>query len=179
MNGAIFYSGRYGSTEEYSQWIGEETGLPAFHVDDPRGDPARYDFVVLGSSVVFYKATIRDWVERRWPELRERLAVLFTVSGAPPGPKVDRWVDQSFPGEVLEGVERFALRGRLRHEDVIWWLRLLLKMGALMNRDPDASHDEMHGFDYVDRTTIAPIVEAIERLCGGVEDGVPYQEQTA
>ena len=44
-----------------------------------------------------------------------------------------------------------------------WWLRLVLKMGALMNRDADASHDEMHGFDYVDRTTIGPIVEAIQR----------------
>ena len=87
MNGAIFYSGRYGSTEEYSQWISEETGLPAFHIDDPRGDPTRYDFVVVGSSVVFYKATIRDWVKERWPELKDRLAVLFTVSGAPPGPR--------------------------------------------------------------------------------------------
>jgi len=37
MNGAIFYSTKYGSTAQYAQWISEATGPPAFP------QPARWD----------------------------------------------------------------------------------------------------------------------------------------
>lgn len=158
MSGATLFSGRYGSTEQYSRWIGEETSLPVFRFDDPGVDPTAYDFLVLGSSVIFYKATIRKWVAKHWDDLKGRPVLLFTVSGAAPGPKLDGWMADCFPHEVLDHVKHVALRGRLRHEDVSWWLRVMLKIGGLMNRDPEAREDEMHGFDYMDRSTIAPIV---------------------
>ncbi len=53
MNGAIFFSSRYGSTEQYANWIGEATGLPVFHVDDANADPTKYDFLILGSALIF------------------------------------------------------------------------------------------------------------------------------
>ncbi|MGD8280458.1 MAG: flavodoxin domain-containing protein [Gemmatimonadota bacterium] len=163
MHGAIIFSGQYGSTEQYSKWISEETGLPVFPIDDPHLDPASFDFLVLGSSVVFYKATIRRWVKSKWSALEGRPLILFTVSGAAAGPKLDAWVTNSFPPELLARMRRFALRGRLRHEDVGWWLRLMLRIGALMNRDPQARLDEMRGFDYMDRSSIEPIVRLIEQ----------------
>lgn len=161
MNGAIIYSGRYGSTEQYSRWISEETGLPVFGIDDPGADPTDYDFVVLGSSIVFYKPTIRRWLKAHWPDLRDRPLILFTVSGAPPGPKLDGWIAKSFPEEVLARIEHVALRGRLNHRDVGWFLKVLLKIGALMNSDPEASREEREGFDFMDRSTIEPIVRLI------------------
>ncbi|MEZ4584788.1 MAG: flavodoxin domain-containing protein [Gemmatimonadales bacterium] len=162
--GAIIYSGRYGSTAQYASWIGEETGLPSFPIDDPRADPSRFDFVVLGSSVIFYRATIRKWVKANWPALAGRPLVLFTVSGAGPGPKLEGWVAKSFPPEIHARMEHVGLRGRLRHQDVSWWLRLMLRIGALMNSDPDASKDEKYGFDYMDRSTIAPIVGLVRSI---------------
>ena len=64
MNGAIFFSGKYGSTAQYADWIGEATGLPAFDVNDANTDPSKYDFLVLGSSVIIHKLTIRKWLKR-------------------------------------------------------------------------------------------------------------------
>lgn len=167
MTGAIFFSGRYGSTAQYAQWIGEETGLPVFSIRDAKADPSAYRFFVLGSSVVFYRATIRKWVAANWPVVAGRPIILFTVSGAPPGPKLDHWITRSFPAEALAGIHRFALRGRLRHEDVSWWLKLALRIGAMFNRDPEAKRDEMHGFDYMDRSAIRPIVQRIRELQSG------------
>lgn len=163
MNGAIIFSGQYGSTEQYSQWISEETGLPVFPIDDPHLDPSSFDFLVLGSSVVFYRATIRKWAKTNRSALEDRPIVFFTVSGAPAGPKLDAWVTHSFPPELVARMRHFALRGRLRHEDVGWWLRIMLKIGGLMNRDPQARQEEMRGFDYMDRSSIEPIVALIEQ----------------
>ena len=51
MNGAIFYTTRYGSTAQYAKWISEATGLPAFDVNGPRSNPSEYDFLILGSPI--------------------------------------------------------------------------------------------------------------------------------
>jgi hypothetical protein len=70
-------------------------------------------------------------------------------------------VAKSFPEEILARMRHVGLRGRLDHADVSWWLRVLLRIGAMMNRDPEARKDEMHGFDHMDRSSIQPIVALI------------------
>lgn len=172
MNGAIVYSGRYGSTEQYSEWISEATGLPSLSIDDPAADPSAYDFLVLGSSIVFYRATIRKWVTQHSAALASTPTILFTVSGAPAGPKLDRWVAKSLPADFLSRTDRVALRGRLNHDDISWWLKITLKIGALLNPDREASKEERHGFDHMDEASIGPVVELIERYTAASEDVV-------
>ncbi len=171
MNGAIFYSGRYGSTAQYSKWISDATGLPAFSIDDPAGDPSQYDFLILGSSIVFYRATIRRWVRQHSPALADTPIVLFTVSGAPAGAKLDGWVAESLPPELVARMDHVALRGRLNHDDVSWWLKLILKAGALLNRDRAAAEEERHGFDHMDESSIRPVVELVDRYTTRSEPG--------
>jgi menaquinone-dependent protoporphyrinogen IX oxidase len=179
VNGAIIFSGRYGSTAQYARWISEATGLPVFDIRDPGVDPTSYDLLVLGSSVVFYRATIRRWVKANWPDLQSRDLVLFTVSGAPPGPKLEGWIARSFPEGVLARMPHVALRGRLRHEQVSWWLRIILRIGALMNRDPEAKKDEMHGFDYMDPASIEPIVRLVQEYQSLEQPTPAYQADDA
>ena len=169
MRGAVIYSGQYGSTAQYARWIGDDTGLPVFSVDDAAADPSRYDLLLLGSSILFFRARIRRWVRDHWSELRGKPLLLFTVSGAPAGPKLDGWVANSFPKDVRSQLEHVALRGRLDHADVSWWLRVLLKIGSLANPDPQAKQEERHGFDYMDRASVEPILEWVERQRVGGE----------
>lgn len=164
MNGAIFYSSKYGSTRQYAEWIGEATGLPVFSVTGTSGHPGDYDFLVLGSSVMYYKLSIRKWMRANAAHIRSGRTILFTVSGAPPGLKLDGWVADSLPNSLISRVEHVALGGRWRREELTRWDRMTLLMGALMNRDPQARKEELEGFDYVDKSSIAPIVEMIETL---------------
>ena len=162
MQGAIFYTSKYGSTAQYAEWIGEATGLPVFSVDDPRADPAEYDFLVLGSPVMHYKLSIRKWLKRHAEQVRSKPTLLFTVSGAGAGPKLDGWVADSFPGSLMSQMEHVALRGRWRREQLSRWDRMTLLMAAMVNRDRQARREELEGFDYMDRSSIAPIVEMVE-----------------
>ncbi|WP_321491182.1 flavodoxin domain-containing protein [uncultured Hyphomonas sp.] len=171
MKGAIFYSGQYGSTAQYADWISEATGLPVFNAKRANADPADFDFVVLGSSVIIYKLTIRKWVARHLPNLLNRPVLIYTVSGAAPGPKLDGWVHDSLPTSLVSHAERFAFQGRLDINSVGWWTRTVLKIGAMMNKDPEGRKDELHGFDYMDKSAIDPLVARIHELTATPRNG--------
>ncbi len=164
MNGAIFFSGKYGSTAQYADWIGEATGLPVFDVKDASADPSKYDFLVLGSSVIIYKLTIRNWVKENLANIVKKPIILFTVSGAPSGQKLDDWVADSLPKNLLSQIEHVALRGRLNPKEVSWWTRLILKIGAWKNDDPEAKKQELEGFDFMDKSSIKPILKLAQQF---------------
>ena len=171
MKGAIFYSGQYGSTAQYADWISEATGLPVFNIRHADADPSKFDFVVLGSSVIIYKLTIRKWVTKHLPALLNRPVLLYTVSGAAPGPKLDGWVHDSLPASLVSKAERFAFQGRLDMQSLGWWTRTVLKIGAMMNTDPEGRKDEIHGFDYMDKSAIDPLVARISELTATPRSG--------
>ncbi len=164
MKGAIFFSGKYGSTEQYSKWISEATGLPVFDIKDTGADPSEYEFVVLGSSILFFRLSNRKWVKKNLSILKGRTKILFSVSGAGPSKKLERWVSKSLPEELLSEIKHFALPGKLDHSKVSWWVRTILWMGSLFNPSAEARKDERYGFDYMDKDSIEPIVKMIEQF---------------
>jgi len=164
MKGAIFFSSKYGSTAQYAQWIGEATGLPLFDVKKAKADPSQYDFLVLGSPIVYHKLMFHKWVKRNLASFQNRPIVLFSVSGARAGPKLDGWIAESLPAKLISHVEHVALGGRQNPKDLNWFDRIMLIVGGLKNPDPIASKEEMHGFDFMDKSSIEPIVEIVRRF---------------
>lgn len=164
MNGAIFFSGKYGSTEQYANWIGDATGFPVFDIKDPNADPSKYEYLVLGSSIHYFKLSNRKWVSTNLPMLKGRSKILFSVSGAGPSAKLNRWVVNSLPSKLFSQMEHVALGGRLDHSKVSWWIRLMLWIGSLINPDPSASKEERYGFDHVDKDSIEPILELVRQF---------------
>ena len=158
MDGAVFYATKYGSTAEYAKWIGEATGLPVFDVKRDKADPSEFGFLILASPVIYYKLLITDWVRRNLSRLDEKPIIMVTVSGAPPGPKLDAWVGDSLPREFVSKATHIALRGRQRPKDLSFYDRTMLIIAAWKNPDPVASREEREGFDYMDKDSIAPIV---------------------
>ena len=164
MNAAIFFSGKYGSTEQYANWISEATGFPVFDVEDPNADPLKFDYLILGSSILYFRLSIRKWVRANLSRLEGRSKILFSVSGAGPSVKLNRWVAKSLPSGLASQMEHVALRGRLDHSKVSWWVRQMLWMGSLFNPDPEARKDERHGFDYVEKDSIEPILKLVRQF---------------
>lgn len=158
MDGAVLYATKYGSTAEYAGWIGEATGLPVFDIRKEDVDPDAFDFLILATPVIYYKLLITDWVQKNLSKLDGKPIIMVTVSGAPPGPKLDAWVGDSLPKEFISKVTHVALRGRQIPGDLSWFDRAMLIIAAWKNPDPVASQEELKGFDYMDKDSIAPIV---------------------
>ena len=164
MKGAIFFSTKYGSTAQYANWIGEATGLPVFNVKDADADLSTYDFLILGSPIIYYKLSIHKWVKRHLASIENKPIIFFSVSGAGAGPKLDGWIVDSLPENFISKMNHIALRGRQIPEQLTLYDRMMLKIGGLTNKDPQARKEELEGFDYMDKSSIEPILKLVEQF---------------
>ncbi len=164
MRGAIFYSSKYGSTEQYARWISKATGLPMFHVKDSYTHPRYFDFFILGSPIIYYKLSIHKWVKRHMAAIRNKPVIFFSVSGAPAGEKLDGWIANSLPDHFISRMNHVALRGRQVPSELTLYDRMMLRIAAMFNKDPQAREEELKGFDYMDKSTIEPIVNMVHQF---------------
>ena len=164
MNGAIFFSSKYGSTEQYANWIGEATGLSVFDVKDENVDPTQYDFLVLGSPIIYYRLLIRKWVKRHLANIENKTIIFFSVSGAPAGDKLNGWIADSLPKYFISKMNHVVLRGRQIPEELTFFDRMMLKIAALANKNSKARKQEFEGFDFMDKSSIEPIVRQVKQF---------------
>ena len=168
MNGALFFSSKYGSTAQYANWIAEATGLPVFDIKETNVDLSKYDFLILGSPIIYYKLLNRKWVNAKWSIIKSKPIILFTVSGAPGGDKLDAWITNSdLPKDMTSKMKHVALRGRQIPKELTLFDRTMLRIAAMKNPDPIASKEEREGFDYMDKSSIEPIVKLVEQFQSG------------
>lgn len=158
MKGAIFYASKYGSTAQYAYWLSEATGLPVFNIKDKKANPTTYDFLILGSPILYFRLSIRNWVKKYLPFILYKPIIFFSVSGSPAGSRLNGWIEKSLPGEFISKMDHFALRGRQIPANLSVFDRMMLRVGALFNRDSESREQEVHGFDFMDKDSIAPIV---------------------
>lgn len=177
MDGAVLYATKYGSTAEYANWIGQATELPVFDVWKDDVDPNEFDFLDLATPVIYYKLLITDWVQRNLSKLDRKPIIMVTVSGAPPGSKLDAWVGDCLPADFVANAKHVALRGRQIPAELTWYDRAMLIIAAWRNPDPVASEEELKGFDYMDQDSIAPVVALAKEFKS--RDPVATQTETA
>lgn len=160
MKAAILYSGKFGSTRQYAEWLGEATGLPVFDIRKDPPEPWFYDLLILGTSIIVGKPTIANWMKKHWPQLHGRDFLLFSVSGsAPDDPDLDTWMHRHLGEDILSEVTYVPLRGRLDPDELPWWIRMMLKLAAKAMKDPEAQKRMTEGFDYMDRDSLKPILK--------------------
>ncbi len=164
MKGAIFFSSKYGSTAQYAQWIGENARLPLYNMKTSKVDPSQFDFLILGSPIIYYGVWHNKWVKKNMDKIKNIPVLYFTVSGAPAGAKLDGWINKSLPAPFIKRMRHVALQGRQIPNDLTWFDRMNLRIAAFFNKDPKARKDELQGFDYMDKSTIKPILEFIEEM---------------
>lgn len=164
MKGAIFYSSKYGSTAQYAEWISEAAGVPIYNMKSTEADPANFDFLVIGCPVIYHKLFFKEWLQRNQNHILTKPTILFTVSGASAGAKLDGWIDNSLPEALISHVTHIALLGRQNPRELTLFDRVMLIIGGLKNPDPVASQEELKGFDFMDKSSIQPIINLINKL---------------
>lgn len=169
MKGAIFYASKYGSTTQYANWIAESTGLPVFDAIDGDEDPSKYEFLILGSPIIYFKLSIHKWLKKHWAEIKHKPILFYSVSGSPAGKKLDGWISKSLSQEMISQIHFEYLQGRQIPEELTLFDRTMLQVAGLFNPDREIGKQESKGFDYMDKNDIEPIVKWVHEIRAKME----------
>ena len=164
MKGIVLYKGKYGATQQYANWIGEELQLPVIPADEvSNAKLSLYDFVIVASSVYMGKWLLCDWLERQLGILENKKLFLFIVCAIPASEMEKRAKirNTNFPRALTAQAEIFFLPGRLMINKLSWSDKLFLKIGTILEKDPVRKNAMKHDMDAVSKKML---IEPIKRI---------------
>ena len=164
MKGIIIYKGKYGATQQYAEWLGEELSLPVVTAQDIKEDQLKeYDFLLIGASVYIGKLQIQKWLKNNLAFIRGKKIFLFQVAATPPEEKEKRqaYNRSGIPEEIIKDCEFYFLPGRMIMQNLSWKDRFMLKMGARLAKDPVAKKTMLTDYDDVRKDNIAEILTVV------------------
>lgn len=167
MKGIIVYKGKYGATHQYASWLRNELELhlaPAENCKKYQLDLS--DAVVIGSSIYIGKLLIRKWLKNNIDTLRNKKIFLFAVCGTPIGEtkKLQTYLESSVPAELLHQCKVYFLPGRLVYKNLSWMDKFMLRMGALLSKEPEAKKTMLADYDEVKKENLDEMLRDIKRF---------------
>lgn len=167
MKGIVIYEGKYGSTEQYSKWIGEDLEIDVVPVKKIKfNDIVKYDFIILGSSIIAYKLSMKNWINKNWEKISSKKIFLFTVSGAPPEnkEKMKEFLDNSISSEIQNKMKIFHFPGRMIFRKLPIFMRIMLNIVGGMQKDPVVRKKFTEDYDFMKKDYTKFLIETIQNL---------------
>jgi menaquinone-dependent protoporphyrinogen IX oxidase len=164
MKGIIIYKGKYGATEQYATWLADALKLIRIKTDIAAPDIiAQYDVVIMGSSIYVGQLVINKWLKQHSELLSKKKLFLFVVSGSTTNDELlqQQVLDKNLDPLLRDKVKVFFLPGRCRKSRLSWKDRIVLKMGAWLEKDPQKKRVMENGFDNMDKKALDLIIEAV------------------
>lgn len=165
MKSIILYKGKYGATQQYAEWLAAELHLPAMVPEKlAKGDINANDLIIIGSSVYVGKLLISDWLKQHAGNLKNKKLVLFVVCGSNNPKEQEKVIKQHVPEGLIDPSCIFFLPGRLVKSKLSWKDRLLLRMGAMVAKDPETRRLMLQDRDNVKKENISGVISKSEAL---------------
>jgi len=175
MKAIIIYKGKYGATRQYSEWLAEELKVSVVSTEGYNAaEVTETNTVILGSSVYIGQLQIRQWLKEHQQELVNKKLFLFVVCGTPPSElaMLQPYVNSSVPLSLLKQMHIYFLHGRLIYKKLSRMDRFMLRMGALMTKDPKTKKAMLTDYDDVKKENLFPLIADIRKI--GQQKGVVY-----
>jgi menaquinone-dependent protoporphyrinogen IX oxidase len=169
MKGIVIYNGKYGATKQYAEGIGKKLSLPIITSDEINGDQlAKYDFLILGSSVYFGKLLLDKWFRKNLLFLHNKKIFLFSVSGTPPDQVqvLQSYIQSSVPAEIRNSMEVYFFPGRLNKKSLSWFHYYMLRVGAWLEKDPATKKRMTTDYDGVRIENTRQLASSVDKFCG-------------
>lgn len=169
MKGAVICKSRYGATRQYAEWIGDRLDLPVFDADEDILQLKNYDYLIIGSSVYMGKMLIKKWLAEHKDALQGKQIFFFVVC-ATPGSESDKQkkiIKDNLPAGLVNDKVIFFLPGRLVIGRLSWKDRLILRLGARLEKDPRKKAAMQHDMDGMELRYLEPLIQAAKTFIAG------------
>jgi menaquinone-dependent protoporphyrinogen IX oxidase len=163
MKGIVIYRGKYGATTQYATWLGETLEMPVHEIERLSiDDLAAYEYLIIGSPVYIGRMLIKDWLQKNADFLSHKKVLFFVVCGsAGDQQKQESIIRQNIPIQLTGSSEIYFLPGRVELSKLSWFDRLLIKVGAFLEKDPHKKQMMLRGYDAVRREYTYPLIKSI------------------
>ena len=164
MKGAIIYKGKYGATRQYAEWLAEELQVPVFELESVTARRlAKFDYIIAGASVYAGRLQNKSWLKRNSKILQGKKFFLFIVCATPSSEKekLSGIVEANIPEALTHLADTFFLGGRMIIDKLSWIDRLVLRMGASLEKNPARKKAMLQDFDSVKKENIKLLVHAV------------------
>lgn len=171
---AVVYRSKYGMTEKYANWIGEE-----LQADVLAGktrtieDLDTYETLVFGGNIFASSITGAAFIKKHFDKLKGRQLLVFTT-GLTSTNRSDAYlavIDKNFPKEMQAVIQFFHFRGGIdygtlsfKHRAMMGMLKTVLARKKTQDLHPDDIELlENYGghVDFSDKTTIQPLISSV------------------
>ncbi len=166
MKGIIIYTSKYGSTKQYAEWLGEDTGFPVRDLKEIKAHEIKdVDMIVFGGWVLASKIKGSSWVKDKWALLKDLKVVVFSTSGGKPTNELTvKLLESSFPPEIRESIAFFPLQGRFLPDKLNFLDRNMTKLASKLAKDDPLMKEMSRGIDGINRGSLEVILEHIKSL---------------
>lgn len=131
MKAIVIYTSKYGSTEQYAQWIAEALVCPVKKLPDVNAQElAEYDTIIYGGGLYAGSiAGLKKFVAKIGP-LHDKRLIVFMVGMTNPNEKefYTEVITNGLPTEWQDQVKTFALQGDLLYTKMSWLHKQMMKM---------------------------------------------------
>jgi len=171
-NAVVIYKSNYGATKQYAEWIAAE--LDAVLFEASRIKPAQlmdYDVVIYGGAI--YAGGING-VKLVTENPCKKLVVFVVGASDPETTDFSETINRNFTEDFLLNTKVFHLRGGIDYDKLGLLHRFMMAAKRMMvknKNEADLASDERlvletygRKADFVDRSTIAPIIACISNV---------------
>jgi menaquinone-dependent protoporphyrinogen IX oxidase len=172
MKGIIIYKGKYGATRQYAEWLSEKFKLFAAPADDIMNEQLEdYDFFILGCSVYVGKLQLSAWLTENLQLLAGKKIFFFLVSGTPPGEveKLNKYIQSGVPDQIRNNSEIYFLHGKMKMKELSLKDRFILRLGAMLLKDPVAKNKMLTDFNEVKMENLNPLINNLEFYISSIQ----------
>jgi menaquinone-dependent protoporphyrinogen IX oxidase len=168
MKTAVIYKSKYGTTQQYAEWIAEELDADLFSYKEfPKSD---YDLIIYGGGLYAGKfINMKNLTAKKY-------IIFFTVGLSDPNTTdFSEVIERNFPKGLPEKSEIFHLRGGIDYEKLGSVHKMMMNMlnkTVVGKKSYDECTDEVKMFidtfgdkvNFVDKKFIDPILDCVKKL---------------
>lgn len=167
MKAIVVYKGKYGATARYAHWIGNSFHLPVYEPDEVNNAKLNNaDCVVAGTSVYVGKMLLAKWINSKEKVLSGKKVFLFVVCATPPTEvaALNTLFEKNISPSLRKNMKVFFLHGRMVKSKLSFFDRLILKLGASLQKDKREKERMLTDFDDVRQENLRELLDAIGEL---------------
>ena len=174
MKNIVVYESKYGSTEKYAKWIGEELNCKVSKISDVTTEELlNYDNIVFGGWLHAGKIKGFKDIYEDIHKFKDKNLILFYVGLSIMDDKIYEEVKKKNFANV-DNIKQFYLRGAFNYEKLTILDKLMMNIFKIMlkTQKEEEMDENTKGMleayntpiDFTDKNNIKPIIEAINSL---------------